>query len=349
MSGAEVFPKLARGNDPRTRSRAESGHPHASIIKASEQISEQQVKALTAAAGCLSFSRAASVLHMSQPAFSKCIKDMEQALGCELFTRTRQGVLLTAAGAAFLPHARSMVEAYDELHSFVAARRMGRRQTLRVAASLSIGPVIQAALLRNLQAKSPGAALQLSVMNSGDVLEQVASHRVEFGLCGDVQGDGTGNTELRCTPVLEAQLGLIVPSGCALPERIRALQDLSAVPMVRLADAAPVTGLLRRAGLQFPAYFNSPMVFSCLSSAMDLMRRQSLATVGTGIGASLLPAQDFRFVPLPDLLPRMIVHLVSARRLSVDDELERLRDVVRLGVHDSPWHTSVRRLNLMRA
>lgn len=314
-------------------------------IKASEQISISQVKALILAAEYSSFSKAASALQISQPSLSRHIKEIERAFGKKLFTRTSNGVALTDAGTAFMPQAKSLLEAYDEVVSLVVKRKIDQIQTLNVAASHSIGPVIHGLLTSKLKSMPRSVGLQLSVMSSEDVLTQVAEHRVEFGVCAEMGG----HPDIRYTPVLEAQLGLIAPLGCDLPEHIMSLDDLGSVPLIRLADTAPITRLLTRERVHFPAYFNSSMRFSCLSSAMDLMRRQCIAAVGTGIGASLLPASDFRFVPLPNLLPKMIVHLVSARQLSDDVEREDMRDLVCASIHESPWHISVHRLNLLRA
>src|SRR6267378_7675886 len=49
---------------------------------------------------------AARKLHMSQPSLSRQIRDLEDEVGAQLLTRSAQGIELTAAGRAFLDHAR---------------------------------------------------------------------------------------------------------------------------------------------------------------------------------------------------------------------------------------------------
>jgi DNA-binding transcriptional LysR family regulator len=70
----------------------------------------------------LSFTRAAGErLFVSQPAVSKQIRQLEKSLRVRLFDRDHRAVRLTAAGEALLPRARSIVEAWDDARSVVAA------------------------------------------------------------------------------------------------------------------------------------------------------------------------------------------------------------------------------------
>ena len=55
------------------------------------------------------FTRAASTLHLSQPAVSRRLELLERELGAPLFERLHSGVVLTEAGRAFLPHAESLL------------------------------------------------------------------------------------------------------------------------------------------------------------------------------------------------------------------------------------------------
>ncbi|MGI5457715.1 LysR family transcriptional regulator [Streptomyces sp. CA-249302] len=87
----------------------------------------------------LHFTRAAERLYVSQPALSKQIRALERQLGVELLRRDRQGVELTAAGAALLPHARRVLAAWAQGADVVAQARAAQRSTLVVGMSTSPG------------------------------------------------------------------------------------------------------------------------------------------------------------------------------------------------------------------
>lgn len=76
-----------------------------------------------------SLRRASERLHLSQPPLTRQIQRLESLIGCDLLVRTPRGVLLTAAGEAFLRAARGVVQSVDQ--AIEAARVGGRSPKLR--------------------------------------------------------------------------------------------------------------------------------------------------------------------------------------------------------------------------
>ncbi|MFJ7075004.1 LysR family transcriptional regulator [Streptomyces sp. NPDC098781] len=87
----------------------------------------------------LHFTRAAERLYVSQPALSKQVRALERQLGVALFRRDPQGVTLTEAGAALLPYARRVLDAWSEGAAALEAARAVARGTLVVGMSTSPG------------------------------------------------------------------------------------------------------------------------------------------------------------------------------------------------------------------
>ena len=84
-------------------------------------ISIRQLRYFEALATTLHFGRAAEMVHVSQPALSAQIMEMEKHLGVKLLERTRSNTLLTDKGHEVLKHARTVLSAVDRLEE--AARR----------------------------------------------------------------------------------------------------------------------------------------------------------------------------------------------------------------------------------
>jgi DNA-binding transcriptional LysR family regulator len=93
----------------------------------------RDLRYFVAVADELSFTRAAELLHISQPSLSRQIRVLERNLGFRLFRRDRRSVALTEAGEALLPRAR------DLLGSWERATEDAERQARAAAAVLRVG------------------------------------------------------------------------------------------------------------------------------------------------------------------------------------------------------------------
>ncbi|CAM5602889.1 LysR family transcriptional regulator [Streptomyces spiroverticillatus] len=87
----------------------------------------------------LSFTRAAESLYVSQPALDKQIRQLERALGAELFVRDRREVRLTQAGEALLPHAQQTCSTWELGTVALAALRTATAGVLTVGMCTGTG------------------------------------------------------------------------------------------------------------------------------------------------------------------------------------------------------------------
>ena len=141
----------------------------------------QTLRAFVAVAREGNVSRAAQVLHRSQPAVSLQLKTLADSTGLLLFTRTPQGLALTRDGAALLPHAeKALAAAADFGH---AAQRLHStvRGTLRIGTILDPEFTRLGAFLRQLVEAAPQVDTELRQGMSGEVLAQLARQELDVG------------------------------------------------------------------------------------------------------------------------------------------------------------------------
>src|SRR5690606_1084712 len=145
-------------------------------------ISLKQIKAFIAIAETGSFTEACALLHLSQPALSIAIRNLEETLGGKLIARTTRALGLTPEGEVFLPVARRLLMDWDnalnDIHSLFAKRR-GK---LRIAAMPSFATSHLPMILRRYHHQYPNISVSVEDVVAESVVEQVRSGKAEIGV-----------------------------------------------------------------------------------------------------------------------------------------------------------------------
>ncbi|MCU0989439.1 MAG: LysR family transcriptional regulator [Xanthomonadales bacterium] len=128
-----------------------------------------------------SFHRAAGAEAISQPAFSRSIRALEDTLGAQLFDRTSPRVLPTAFGKALLRRAREVIDQSEEIRREIDLLRGLYTGHLAVAMGVFAAEVSAAAALGELVRRHPGIRCRSSLATWRTVVERVLSGAVDLG------------------------------------------------------------------------------------------------------------------------------------------------------------------------
>ena len=128
----------------------------------------------------LSYTRAAELLYLSQPAVTQQVRAVEQALGVHLFARSGRGIVLTPAGQEFLLHTERLLAALAKTTRVVEEIHTLERGSVVLGASTSAGTYIVPPLLGAFHARYPRVQITLTVANRASIEEQLLHHQVDL-------------------------------------------------------------------------------------------------------------------------------------------------------------------------
>jgi LysR family transcriptional regulator, hydrogen peroxide-inducible genes activator len=145
-------------------------------------LSTRQLQYIVAVADTLGFHKAAERCHVSQPTLSAQVKQLEEVLGVQLFERDRRRVLLTAAGAVVVAHARRVLLEMEDLIG--AAKGLGepRAGTFRVGVIPTIAPYLLPDVLPAVRARYPKMQLFFREEKTEAVIADLREGRLDAGL-----------------------------------------------------------------------------------------------------------------------------------------------------------------------
>lgn len=165
------------------------------------------LRAFVAVAELSSFRAAATELHLSQPALSRRIEKLEDALGVRLFDRTTRSVEMTAVGREFSRKARELLNGLEE--SLLGIRDVATRVTgeVTVACVPSAVRYFLPAVLRKYHETWPRIVVRLIDEGANEVLNLIVRNEADFGL----NYIGTQEPDVEFEPVLKEPFVVACP------------------------------------------------------------------------------------------------------------------------------------------
>src|SRR5580698_11299532 len=141
----------------------------------------RQLKVFETVARHLSFSRAAEELHLTQPAVSTQVKQLEEHAGLPLFEQLGKKIYLTTAGHEMLHHSRAILEQFREADDAMARLKGISGGTLNVAV-ISAGDYFFPRLLAEFTKRNSDVRLNLAVHNREELLHQLSDNLTDLAI-----------------------------------------------------------------------------------------------------------------------------------------------------------------------
>ena len=130
----------------------------------------------------LSFTKAAETLHMTQPAVTFQVRQLEEHFNTRLFDRTHNRISLTEAGQKVFEYAERIFQLYNEMENSVRELTGDISGVLILGASTTIAEYMLPALLGDFKAKYPDVNLRLKVSNTDGIVSMVEHNVIDLGV-----------------------------------------------------------------------------------------------------------------------------------------------------------------------
>lgn len=126
--------------------------------------------------------RAAARLHLSQPAVSKTLSELERMAGRHLVDRGRAGTSLTAAGEQFLRYATEVTQAMDAAAAALSGAGAAQAATVHVGALYTVAGGLLARAIARLQARRPDVACTVEMAHNPELLDALKAGELDFAV-----------------------------------------------------------------------------------------------------------------------------------------------------------------------
>ena len=236
----------------------------------------RHIRYLKAVADHGSFTRAAEALHVSQPALSQQIRELEERLGVQLLDRSGRRIRPTDHGAAYLAYARRALEELEEGARAVRDVEDLSAGSIRLGVTPSVAAYLIGPLLQRFRARYPGIFLGIRVSAQEEIEPGLRYDRLDLGIgFGDLPAE-----DIELTMLHDERPSLIMAAAHAPPRNAPVTAaELARMPMALLD---PTFSTRRQVDRYFRSQDLRPNIaveansFEALS---EIVRKTDLATI----------------------------------------------------------------------
>jgi LysR family carnitine catabolism transcriptional activator len=283
------------------------------------------IRAFLAVAQHGTFTRAASVLGISQPTLTVQIRQLEASLGARLFDRNNRRVSLTAAGRDLVTPLERLMLDVDAISTRAQDLATHRRGVVTVAALPSLAASLLPRAIARLALDHQGIVVRVRDMTAGAIVDAVKAGEADVGLGSVIRPD----VDLDTRPLLTDRLCACVPPDHALARRRQmSFREVIRWPLILTGRDSSVRQLIERNAEQRRLPLRIAQEVTYMSTAIGM--------VAAGLGIGILPESALttdsprgpRTVAIHSPVLRRKLAILSPRTRSLSPATQKLVEAV---------------------
>lgn len=245
-------------------------------------MADRRLQVFATVARLLSFTKAAESLHMTQPAVTFQIRQLEEYFNTRLFDRTHNRITLTEAGELVKQYADQIIGMYKEMDNEVRTLTGDIQGPLLIGASTTIGEYFIPGIVGSYQNNFPDVKVRLHVANTNGIIHMVENNEIDIGI---VEGP-VNNKNLVKEVIWNDELVLVCPVDHALATHKKlAIPDVLDYPFISREEGSGTREVLEN-------YLTKRKIEpDSINIIMEFGSPESIKSVVTaGLGVSILSA-----------------------------------------------------------
>lgn len=174
-----------------------------------------------------SFSKASEELNLTQPTISNHIKALEDELECRLFDRLGRSIMPTKEADILYNHSVELIEKANELREAISEVKKEISGKIIIGASTIPGVYLLPKMISGFQKKYPSISYQISISDSGGIIDNVTNHELLLGIVGAK----LSNEHIEYIPFIDDEL-IAVSSPTIVTQNKMTLQEFIKYPFI---------------------------------------------------------------------------------------------------------------------
>ena len=147
-------------------------------------ITLRQLQIFEAVAQTQSYTRAAEQLHMTQPAVSMQMKQLEETVGLDLFERQGKKIVITRSGEKLRKHANKIINRFDVLHSSINKLKKGQHEQIKISAATTANHFVTH-MMAEFSRQHKDINITLDITNREMLVTQLQNYAPDFVIMGE--------------------------------------------------------------------------------------------------------------------------------------------------------------------